>query len=140
MVENEPVSQLAVGDEVLDHLAPLGPLEVAVHPHVDQLVANAGKLALQGPVEQSDDGDDGDEQKPPPQDEEHFIINMVEGEDTNGVNVFLAPAAAPPPVVTRGYPREGVTERVLPAWHSLLLLWEKIVLPHLESIEEVSVV
>ena len=38
-----PVSQLAVGDEVLDHLAPLGPLEVAVHPHVDQLVANAGK-------------------------------------------------------------------------------------------------
>ena len=85
---------------------------------------------------------------------------MVEGEDTNGVNVFLAPAAAPPPVVTRGwggvalqlvisipqkelvkldrqslsltYPREGVTERVLPAWHPLLLLWEKIVLPHLE--------
>ena len=29
-------------------------------------------LALQGPVEQSDDGDDGDEQKPPPQDEEHL--------------------------------------------------------------------
>ena len=87
---------------------------------------------------------------------------MIQGKNTDCVDVLLNPCTAPSPVVARGwdiqflvldfcphhychlhsscshdyhvtYSREGVAHWVLSAWHPLLLFRKQVILPHLEK-------
>ena len=88
---------------------------------------------------------------------------MIQGKNTDCIDVLLDPGTAPSPVVARGwdmheaisfchrychlqssschyshvyhvtYSREGVTHWVLSAGHPLLLFWKQVILPHLEK-------
>ena len=91
----------------------------------------------------------------------HLIVNMIETQDTDGVDILLSPAWAPPPVITGGnseniysipliqlwencgisdeltnscssLPWKRVAHWILDPWHPLLLLWKKVILPNLK--------
>jgi len=92
LVEHKPVSEFAVADEELDLPDLGGLLEVAVHPHVDQLVPHTPGAALEDPVYEPEECNVGDESKPPPDHQEHLVVYHVEGEDADGVDgLLLAP-------------------------------------------------
>ena len=122
LVEDEPVPKAALVEVVLNLDYPGRPLEVSVHPEVDQLEPDCGRPAerkveiinqfslslstilqsLDDPVDNPESPDNGQEEEPPPEDEEHLVVDHVGGENTDGVDVLLLAPTAPPPVVTAG--------------------------------------
>jgi len=53
LVENKPVSKLALSDECFNLGDSLGFSEVSVHPHVEQLISDPGGFYLNSSVQQS---------------------------------------------------------------------------------------
>ena len=102
LVEDKPVAEGAVADVVLDLHNLYRPLEVPVHPHVDETESHCGEPGLDDAIHEAESPDDGEKQEPPPEDQEHLVIDHVQRQHTDGIDILLAASRAPPPVVTRG--------------------------------------
>ena len=85
-------------------------------------------------VDQSQTANDGKEAEPPPENQEDLVVDDVESKDAEGIDSLLLAPSAPPPVVARGYPWEGVTHGINHARHSLFLSWKKVILPNIVAI------
>ena len=85
-------------------------------------------------VDQSHTANDGEEEEPPPENQEDLVIDDVESKDAEGIDSLLPAPSAPPPVVARGYPWEGVTHGINHARHSLFLSWKKVISPYIIAI------
>ena len=90
LVEDKPVAEGAVADVVLNLDNLDRPLEVPVHPHVDETESHCGEPGLDDAIHEAESPDDGEKEKPPPEDQEHLVIDHVERQHTDGVYILLS--------------------------------------------------
>ena len=62
-----------------------------MHPEVQQPVSEFGRVDLDNPEDDSGHADEDETEEPPPEDQEHLVVDDVQGQDAEGVNVGLLP-------------------------------------------------
>ena len=66
-----------------------------MHPEVQQPVSEFGRVDLDNPEDDSGHADEDETEEPPPEDQEHLVVDDVQGEDAEGVDVGLLPSCHP---------------------------------------------
>ena len=62
-----------------------------VHPEVQQPVSEFGRVDLDNPEDDSGQTDEDEAEEPPPENQEHLVVDNVQGRDAEGVDVGLLP-------------------------------------------------
>ena len=62
-----------------------------MHPEVQQPVSEFGRVDLDNPEEDSGQTDEDEAEEPPPENQEHLVVDDVQGQDAEGVDVGLLP-------------------------------------------------
>ena len=83
LIEDKPVTQLALSDKGLNLGNPPWLSEISVHPHVEQFISDPGWFHLNQPVDQSQGCNDAQHTHPPPENKEdlnreiEIIVRLV---------------------------------------------------------------